>query len=302
MTDILINWGSAVRALGDGKVGGYGITFEGSDLEGDFFTAKTYLGAHEGNGVDCLFHHSLPVQGIKSEFCEHLFQPVKTTRDDIGVFVETVMDMNDQYERAVYKLAQEGKLGWSSGAPAHMVRRAKSGEFTRWPIAEFSLTPTPAEPRNKVVSIKTLKTSGLSADDKRALLSKALYDQKWDGEYDCWVCDVYDTSVVYAKNGMCYEASYTLDGMNVTLGQPEAVQRVVTYKPLPNGSAKSLVKTERDFEAFLRDAGFPRSQSVAITLHGYKALSQRDAEEAKSAQRIAYARALESSLMTGVGL
>lgn len=38
--------------------------------------------------------------------------------------------------------------------------------------------------------------------------------------------------------------------------------------------------TERDFERFLRDAKFSRSQATAITLHGFKALHQRDADEA----------------------
>lgn len=41
---------------------------------------------------------------------------------------------------------------------------------------------------------------------------------------------------------------------------------------------KQLPETERDFEAFLRDAGYSRSKAKAITGHGFKALSRRDAE------------------------
>ena len=40
------------------------------------------------------------------------------------------------------------------------------------------------------------------------------------------------------------------------------------------------VKTERDFERFLRDAGLSRKEATAVTLHGYKGLTdQRDAVE-----------------------
>ena len=38
------------------------------------------------------------------------------------------------------------------------------------------------------------------------------------------------------------------------------------------------ITTERDFEAFLRDAGYSRKDATAITLHGFKAITgQRDA-------------------------
>ena len=38
------------------------------------------------------------------------------------------------------------------------------------------------------------------------------------------------------------------------------------------------ITTEREFERFLRDAGYSRKEAAAITLHGFKGLSgQRDA-------------------------
>jgi len=45
------------------------------------------------------------------------------------------------------------------------------------------------------------------------------------------------------------------------------------------------IQTEREFEAFLRDAGYSRKEAAALTLHGFKAISgQRDAgsDDAKS--------------------
>jgi HK97 family phage prohead protease len=61
---------------------------------------------------------------------------------------------------------------------------------------------------------------------------------------------------------------------------------VVTFPMLEAAKITDIksIKTERDFEAFLRDAGYSRKDATAIALHGYKALEpQRDAE-AKEAE------------------
>lgn len=43
-------------------------------------------------------------------------------------------------------------------------------------------------------------------------------------------------------------------------------------------TAVKSITTEREFEAFLRDAGYSRKEAAAITLHGFKAITgQRDA-------------------------
>jgi len=56
---------------------------------------------------------------------------------------------------------------------------------------------------------------------------------------------------------------------------------VVTFPMLEAARITDIksIKTERDFEAFLRDAGYSRKDATAIALHGYKALEpQRDAD------------------------
>ena len=57
---------------------------------------------------------------------------------------------------------------------------------------------------------------------------------------------------------------------------------LVTFPMLPDAKVTAVksIETERDFEKFLRDAGYSRKEAVALTLHGYKALlKQRDAGE-----------------------
>jgi HK97 family phage major capsid protein len=160
-TETLVAFGNPVKALGEGKVGGYLVRFSteaDTDLTGEWFTAKTYFGARDGDGADTLFHHGMPVKSGLEGLADRLLKPLKTRKDEVGVWAETVLDMADEYERTIYQLVEAGKLGWSSGAPGHMVRKLETGEITRWPIAEGSLTPTPAEPRNRVLSLKALDT------------------------------------------------------------------------------------------------------------------------------------------------
>lgn len=158
MPDTLIHFGGAIKALDDtGKVGGYLVRFtdaDRKDLVGDYFTAKTYLGAHNGDGVDTLFHHGLAIKDGFDKYADHLFTPLKAKKDEIGIWAETILDMADEYEKTVFELVKSGKLGWSSGATGHMVKRAEDGELLRWPIAEGSLTPTPCEPMNRAMSLK----------------------------------------------------------------------------------------------------------------------------------------------------
>ena len=163
--------GDTIKSLGDGRVGGYLVRFSDAshkDLSGEYFTAKTYYGAREGDGADCLFHHSLPIKGVNSEFTDHIFAPIKTRKDNIGIFAETVLNMSDAYERKVAELVDAGKLGWSSGSAGHACRKAADGEITRWIISEGSLTPTPCESHN-VGGVRPLKSVDLSDADALAI-------------------------------------------------------------------------------------------------------------------------------------
>lgn len=156
LSDTLVTFGGALKALGDGRIGGYLVTFGGRDLQGEYYTPSTYFGPRDGDGADCLFHHSLPIKGISQELTDHLFQPIKAVKDETGIFAETVLDMADAYEQKVYAMVKGGKLGWSSGSGAHLVRVKEDGEITRWPIVEGSITPQPVDPRNRALPLKSL--------------------------------------------------------------------------------------------------------------------------------------------------
>lgn len=149
-------------ATGKVRVGAYAIRFATAgekDLTGDYFTKATDFGPRCGDGVATMFNHGLPlVKGVKAlaDVAEMTFGPVKTTRDEIGIFVEASLDTANAYEKAIADLCAAGKLRWSSGTSPHVARKNADGEITRWHIVEVSYTPKAAEPR--LPAIRPLKS------------------------------------------------------------------------------------------------------------------------------------------------
>lgn len=160
------------------RVGAYAIRFSGADekdLTGDYFTKSCDFGPSCGNGVASMFNHGMPLdKGVKAlaAVADMIFGPVKTTLDDIGVFVEATLDKANEYEKAIAELCASGKLKWSSGSSPHIARKNKDGEITRWHIAEVSYTPQAAEPR--LPNIQPLKSldSTVSAEILAAFSSE----------------------------------------------------------------------------------------------------------------------------------
>ena len=140
--------GFEVKALGNGKVGGYLVRYSQAnspDLVGDYFTDKSDLGTQ--TSLPVLYHH-----GQDKTIGKRVIGTGTLRKDDVGVWVETQLALRDDYEKHIYKLAEQGKLGWSSGSVSHLVERETKGKGVSWVkswwVAEASLTPTPAEPQN----------------------------------------------------------------------------------------------------------------------------------------------------------
>ena len=159
--DTIVFQGAAVKALGNGKVGGYLVMFGSSTLTDaspykDYFTKDTDFGLDVTNKTQVLYHHGL------DETLGNRKLGVGTVKvDDVGVWVEAQLELRDEYERKIYGMAEAKKLGWSSGTAEHLLRREKqfngSNKITVWPLGlDASLTPTPAEPRTLAVPLKSL--------------------------------------------------------------------------------------------------------------------------------------------------
>jgi HK97 family phage major capsid protein len=159
--DVLVAMGGEVKALPDGKVAGYLVTFsdeQSPDLAGDFFTKETDFGVHRQSPT--LYNHGMDVKvGSK------IIGNASLVIDEIGVWIEAQLEIADRYAKAIYELAKKGKLGWSSGTASHLVQREKKGAAWRimsWPLGlDASLTPSPAEPRNVAFSLKSIQQTDI---------------------------------------------------------------------------------------------------------------------------------------------
>lgn len=145
MDELLLSFGGAIKALGDGKVGGYLVRFTdatNTDLEGDYFDIKTDFGIESGDPLPVYYNH-----GLDAKLKKQRIGRATTEVQDAGVWLEAQLNMRDDYERAIYGMVEKGKLGWSSGSLPHLVEREeqKNAYYIKsWPLGEASLTPTPA--------------------------------------------------------------------------------------------------------------------------------------------------------------
>lgn len=156
LTENVVYFGDAVKALGDGKVGGYLVRFGDeklTDLTGDFFTAETDFGDIDHTVV--YYSH-----GMDQKIGKRKLGKGNLLQDEVGVWIEAQLNMRDEYEKAIYGMVEAGKMGWSSGTAGHLVEREEKGDayfIKTWALGlDASITPTPAEPRNNVVPLKSL--------------------------------------------------------------------------------------------------------------------------------------------------
>ena len=159
--DTLVYFGEAVKALGNGKIGGYLVRFttdKDPDLTGEFFTKDTDFGDAETGTV--YFEH-----GLDPVLSKRVLGKAIHKTDDFGIWAETQLKRRDKYEQFLYSLAERGKLGWSSGTMPNLVQLEKKGKATwikYWPLGlDDTLTIIPAEPRNTAVPLKSLSITPL---------------------------------------------------------------------------------------------------------------------------------------------
>ncbi len=157
MKDLLVFEGGEIKALGDGKIGGHLVLYgspDQLDFEGDFFTAETDFDLTEGKDTAIYYSHGLDKNLKQTKLGRGTLKA-----DDLGIWIEAQLELRDQYEEFVYGMVEAGKLGWSSGTAPHLMAREeaeKGFHITAWPLGvDASLTPMPADPRNKAITLKS---------------------------------------------------------------------------------------------------------------------------------------------------
>lgn len=174
----LVSFGGEIKSLdekGPGWIGGYLVLFGDEntpDLTGDYFTKETDFDSPVlKNGtleVKSTVYYSHGLDGMLGH--KKLGEKkAELKADNVGIWLETQLNIRDKYEKAIFKMAKAGKLGLSSGTATHLVQREekKDGVFhvKHWPLGlDASITPKPAEFRTSVIAIKDLPAEELYLD------------------------------------------------------------------------------------------------------------------------------------------
>lgn len=149
-----------IKGVGENRVGGYGVLWgspAAKDLTGEYFTPQTasLTAVFEAVGkLPVLYHHALD-KSVQAE----VIGAIDLLRvDEIGLWAEAQLNLHGKYRQAVIDLVEKGALAWSSGCLPQGKTLGPDGEIRRWPIIEFSLTPTPAEHRLIIQPITAIKS------------------------------------------------------------------------------------------------------------------------------------------------
>lgn len=239
--ETIVNYGGEVKALPDGKIGGYLVTFGGLDMTGDYFDGKTDFG--EYSRLPVLYHH-----GFDDKLKTRRIGTAEIKQDEVGLWAEAQLSMRDEYEKMVYELASKGKLGWSSGAASHVTARekeAKGSRITQWYMAEASLTPCPAEPRNSVITLKAFL--GDSTANKPEGEPEATQVAGSEGEV---AESIQPTHIGETKMEITPELQALLDA-----GAENAVKKFRESEPATKAADIKVVKDEAD-QPFRADGEF----------------------------------------------
>ena len=128
------------------RVGGYGVYFGGNDLVLEHFENDTDFMLDLVPKKVVTYDHMLPDAATKIAVKDFLGETITEKVDDVGIWVEAQLDKSKKYVKYVLQMIEKGLIGWSSASAPQLVLMAGK-KIERWPIVEYSLTPTPAEPR-----------------------------------------------------------------------------------------------------------------------------------------------------------
>ena len=160
----LIYVGDAVKALGDGRVGGYLVRFgtaDTPDIQGEYFTPQTDFGLDVATKARVVYHHGMSRRAdpFSAKFRNRRIGIVDIKAIDDGLWAEGQLDVSDPDIASLYTAVEADRVGWSSGSVDRLVRKqaVKSAlEIQSWPIIEASLSFAPVDRRNRAVAIKAM--------------------------------------------------------------------------------------------------------------------------------------------------
>ena len=159
------NYLTAIKSVGDDTVGAYGILWgdeKNRDYHDEYFTPNTaeIKSVFEGMGaIPLLFDH-----GFDNKIKSTVLGKVTTLEEDeIGMWFEAKITEHETYKKMVKPLVAKRMTYPSSGVLPAAKRVKSTGEITRWPMVEMTLTHRPAEYRMLDIPVAELQKHYKSA-------------------------------------------------------------------------------------------------------------------------------------------
>ena len=182
--DVFTLEGGEIKSIGGDYVRGLAVRFGSEDEPDashmrDYFTKSTQFWIDAWDKRPMLYHHAMEENTADDPIIGTWNKAIVT---DEGVWLEGELSKSFKYQTAIKELVRRGALRISTDSAPHLVRRATKGtgahEVTRWPIICASLTPSAAEPRLSVVSLKSitdeLETDTPATDERVRILALEL--------------------------------------------------------------------------------------------------------------------------------
>lgn len=288
--DVLTSFPDAIKSDRLGYVKGYLVRFgdsKSADLEGDYFTQSTDYGFPMESGkrvpLNVYYHHGMDAQVGKKSIGTGFIK-----MDETGLWYEAQLDLADEYGSMIAKLCKQGKMGFSSGAAAHLVERKSMGgaaEITRWPIAEASITPTPAEYRNSVKSLEEYYGMGEMDMEEEEMIPEPMPEQSPE-EYAAELFKMAESDLIHEGMEAYYEAMSEGIAMVADASMADAIINEFANRAKQlyamHGAKCIHPASLRGVERRLRDAvGLSRSAAKRLAPECWDSLRDADQPEVK---------------------
>jgi len=147
-----------IKALDNWELDVLGIPYgspSDKDADGEYFTSETNLHSDKFGLPPVIYAH-----GLKSEHPEYIGKVISHEDRSDGRWYRVILDNTKAAAKIIWEAAQKGMAFGSTGAVAHLVRKARDGRILEWPIGELTLVAdgTAFRAKNKqAITVPVLK-------------------------------------------------------------------------------------------------------------------------------------------------
>jgi len=237
-------------------VGGYGVVWGGKDTDGEHFDKSTDFWFDRLTETPMVLYNHGQDRKIGAAV---LGKVISHKIDDIGMWIEAQIKDHEKYSAAIKELISKGVLGWSSGSIGHLTERSNTGKITSWPVGEWSLTNTPAEPRT--LGVRELANLSEMEPSLKSVLPEDLAN-KIDAEWATLLASLPDSDFAHIADSQRFLPIHDVDAVKATLASFEAVDLTDANK---KKAARKIVARAKRF-----NVDVPSDSAVGIAAgHGH---------------------------------